>query len=438
MSSRRLPEVQTLCPVPEGMKSKPWYRDRLPSRCFRSSTKGLKFTDSLNSQRWIFLKSGIDDFRRGNVPACSDLISHHPRESIFPLLYHKENLPVQKRPPKKSFSDLLSRLSSTQKTTRQNIEKIDYYLAQHPLALYPNLEESLPLELLKQVLKILDPHKCLEDEWAYCQDGIEIKRQPWIGMVKTPECLPLEIPKPQPVKSPYRSFRGEEKAEEVDMGYLPALEEHIQRAAKEFCEWVSSFGGNESIDVATVLKLFETSYEYPKGYNILHLMKMNQMPLDLRQGVGLTRLQEMQCAVEELDYEKKMKRTKNPYKPDWVKISYGAWYLNTNLWKKRRANEPLLDPKAEASSNYEKLKANLLERDATLMELHGTVAFKEFIERKGYRMPTFLSRLFAKKDDKCSPDVSRRPSPQDSQIQLQLKPKNKNKMKEGKLNRSNK
>ncbi|XP_031797824.1 protein FAM47E [Sarcophilus harrisii] len=423
MSERDVSEVQSLCSLHQAKNIEPWYKERLPSKCFRSTQRRLKCPDALNSHRWIFLKSGMDDFRKGGVPPCKDMMTQRPKEPFLPLIYHKKGHSVQKQQPKSmELSELFSKLSPTQKLHKENADKLEYFLAQHPLALYPNLEESLPVELLAQVLKILDPKKCLEDEWAYCQEGRQLDRKPWTGMLKVRECLPLEGPKPPPVKNPYRFFRGEEKAEEEEFSYFPALEDHIRRTAKEFCDWVSDFGENDKMDVATIMKLFETSYECPKTYNVLHLMKMNQVPLDLKKGVELTRLQEMRYSLEEIDHERKTKRTKNPYKPEWVKFSYGAWYLHTNLWKKRRANEPLLDPKLEATSKYEKLKKNLLEKDATLLDLHATVAFKEFIERKGYRMPTFLSRLF-KKDDKNSPENNRKLSPQPSQLLLQLKAK---------------
>ncbi|XP_074084586.1 protein FAM47E [Macrotis lagotis] len=417
MGERKMPEIPSLYSVHESRELTSWYREKLPTKCFRSSKKGLKFPDALGSQHWIFLKSGMDDFRKGNAPPYKNIMTQQMKEPFLPLIYHKQDLSVQKGQPKlMEISEFFSKLSPSQKSHQKIIDKIDYALAQHPLALYPNLEESLPLELLTQVLKILDPHKCLKDEWAYIQDGIEPKKKAWDGM-KTRECLPLESPKPPPVKNPYRCIRGEEKKEVEEFNHFPALEEHIQKTAKEFCDWASSFGETDKIDVDTILKLFETSYEYPKIYNIVHLMEMNKIPLDLKKGVGLTTVQEIQYVLEEIDPERKLHRTKNPYKPDCAKFSYGAWYLHTKLWKKRRANEPLLDPKIEANSKSEKLKKNFVEKDATFMDLHGTVAFKEFIERKGYRMPSFLSKLFSKKDEQDYPPESNEiPPPPPSEL----------------------
>uniref|UniRef100_A0A5F9CIZ8 Family with sequence similarity 47 member E n=1 Tax=Oryctolagus cuniculus TaxID=9986 RepID=A0A5F9CIZ8_RABIT len=53
----------------------------------------------------------------------------------------------------------------------------------------------------------------------------------------------------------------------------------------------------------------------------------------------------------------------NPHRPKWVKMRYGAWYLNTKLWRKQRADEPLVDPKvlrqAQDESSRRKLRAQV-------------------------------------------------------------------------------
>nr|XP_006014188.1 PREDICTED: protein FAM47E-like [Latimeria chalumnae] len=75
------------------------------------------------------------------------------------------------------------------------------------------------------------------------------------------------------------------------------------------------------------------------------------------------------------------------YHPSWVKIKYGAWYLDPSKWKKRRADEPLQDPDAKEDDMELELRTKLIEQDAELRQLHGIHAFKEFIERKGCRRP---------------------------------------------------
>ena len=48
-----------------------------------------------------------------------------------------------------------------------------------------------------------------------------------------------------------------------------------------------------------------------------------------------------------------------PHKPKWVKMRYGAWYLNPKLWKKQRADEPLVDPKVLCTAQDENFEKEL-------------------------------------------------------------------------------
>uniref|UniRef100_A0A8C0GSM4 Uncharacterized protein n=1 Tax=Chelonoidis abingdonii TaxID=106734 RepID=A0A8C0GSM4_CHEAB len=77
------------------------------------------------------------------------------------------------------------------------------------------------------------------------------------------------------------------------------------------------------------------------------------------------------------------------YQPKWEKIRYGAWYLDPKTWRKQKVNEPLEDPKAAADAiqNLRKRFSEKVLQEAEVMQLHGTHAFKEFLERKGYRKP---------------------------------------------------
>ena len=40
-----------------------------------------------------------------------------------------------------------------------------------------------------------------------------------------------------------------------------------------------------------------------------------------------------------------LSQAKGKYVPSWVKVKYGAWYLNPRTWKARPKDEPLQDPK---------------------------------------------------------------------------------------------
>lgn len=50
-------------------------------------------------------------------------------------------------------------------------------------------------------------------------------------------------------------------------------------------------------------------------------------------------------------------------------MRYGAWYLNTKLWKKQRADEPLVDPKVSRKAQEEKFKKELQEQVCAYAEI---------------------------------------------------------------------
>lgn len=50
-------------------------------------------------------------------------------------------------------------------------------------------------------------------------------------------------------------------------------------------------------------------------------------------------------------------------------MRYGAWYLNTKLWKKQRADEPLVDPKVSHKGQDENFKKELQEQVCVYAEI---------------------------------------------------------------------
>ena len=51
------------------------------------------------------------------------------------------------------------------------------------------------------------------------------------------------------------------------------------------------------------------------------------------------------------------------YTPSWVKVKYGAWYLDPKTWKVREANKPLRDPReieGKQMSDSKKKSKNLV------------------------------------------------------------------------------
>uniref|UniRef100_G3T2J1 Family with sequence similarity 47 member E n=1 Tax=Loxodonta africana TaxID=9785 RepID=G3T2J1_LOXAF len=372
--------------VPVGMNYRPrWSGDGIPKKCFpKHKNRHRCKNTSLNSQQWIFVRKGLDDFRKG-CPPCQGLITKGPQEGFLPLIYHQVPPPVPKTRENKLPKEaaVFAKLSPAQRARKAFIEDIEAHLARHPLALYPNLEDDLPVELLLKVLEVLDPDRKLEDTWAYCQD---IRKT--IHNVYLHNGYSESTSKKPPVSHSGKWVYEEKKPRETDTLRDPPLHENIRKEVGDFCNWVATLGSS-TIDEEFILKQFDTDYGNKPSNDVFHMLRLNQVPLELKSKVGLNKPQELDFSFQELDCKRKLQKPQNSYKPEWVKIRYGAWYLNTKLWKKQRADEPLVDPKillqAQVSNHC---LEDLFE------ELHGTVAFKDFILSRGYRMPSVSSLLF--------------------------------------------
>lgn len=128
------------------------YKEKLPSKCFQDYIINERFSDALNSQRWRFLKSGLDDFRNGYPPPSDNIIIRGKSGPVPIILQYKKMNASQMVPykarelPTKSSVDL-SKLSVAQKAKKDYIVQAERCLMQHPLALYPHLEESVSPEV---------------------------------------------------------------------------------------------------------------------------------------------------------------------------------------------------------------------------------------------------------------------------------------------------
>nr|XP_012612396.1 protein FAM47A-like [Microcebus murinus] len=380
-------------PMPVGMTGKPWYNDKLPSKCFaKHKNRLLKFPTSLNSRQWIFVKEGLDDFRKG-CPPCEGLITRSPKEAFLPLISHRVPQPAPRTSQRKLSKDagLFSRLSRAQQARKAFVEDIEAHLTQHPLALYPNLEEDLPADHLLKVLEVLDPERKLEDTWAYCEDDRKRTRKPmkpckhysrkaFLGPPRTPTTHPEDL-------------LQEETPSTADVLTDPLPDRYIPKGVYDFCKWVATFAdGDLDIDEEFIMKEFEVECDYKLTYDDdLHIKKIKQLTSELKYSSKLNEREAIKLSLRELDIERKFQKPPNPYKPNWVKMRYGAWYLKPKLWKKLINDEPLIDPKILLEAEARARQPDIID------DLYGTIAFKDFILSKGYKMPDFLEKLFLRK-----------------------------------------
>ncbi|ELK09453.1 Protein FAM47E [Pteropus alecto] len=388
---------RTLEPMPLGMNCKPWYQDKLPSKCFaKHKNRFLKFPTSLDSRQWIFVKEGLDDFRMG-CPPCENMITRGPMEGFLPIIDHRVSQPASKKSRKKlpAEVDMFSTLSPAQQARKAFVEDSEASLTKCPLTHYLNLEESLPEDLLLNVLEVLYPDKKLEDTCTYCQGTRKRMKSPTKLREKPPAEIYLEPPKKTPLKPSDNSLPEKKRKKKSDTKDFPKgspLHRKIPRAVRKFCRWVDTFG-DLGIDEEFIMKQFDIGHECNPTYGTGKIKKISQVPLELRYSIQLDPIKERKFSLQEDTWERKLQKPYDPYKPNRVKIRYGAWYLKPKLWKKLINDEPLLDPLLEDEGG---IFGKNREPDI-IDDLYGTIAFKDFIVSKGYDMPGVLEKLFMRK-----------------------------------------
>ncbi|EPQ11872.1 Putative protein FAM47D [Myotis brandtii] len=396
----------------------------------------------MDSRRWVFVKEGVDDFRTG-CSSTEDVITRGPREGFLPIIAHR--IP---RPPPKKFhrqppkgADLCSKLSLAQQARKAFVENIEASLTQHPLANCPNLEEALPPDLLLKVLEVVDPDRELEDTWAYCEGTKERKKTPThlceehpeeVNLeppqavnLEPPEALNLEPPQAVNLESPWKLKLESPEEEPEEQAHVETAKESLlsylfslfpkedtnaacttdipkvpvfqkaRRTIREFCRWIDDKFGDIGIDEESIMKKFEIDFEGPLTHNTVKIKKINQLPSNIRPCKQLDEIKQRKFSLQEDDWERKLRKRQDPYKPKREKIRYGAWYLDPKCWKKLVNDQPFPDPKAVHDREYWTYRRHL-EPDV-IDELYGPIAFKDFIVSKGYKMPGVIEKMFLRK-----------------------------------------
>lgn len=281
-------------PMPLDVTCKPWYKDKLLSKCFAKHKNVLpKFPTSLDSRRWIFVKELLDDFRKG-WPPCEDLITRSPKEGFLPWIVHR----VPQHAPKKGQKKLpeeanpFSTLSPAQLAQKAFVENIEPQLTKHPLALYPNLEENLPADLLLKVLEVLDPDGKLEDTRAYCQGPRKRTKSPTKLRKKRPGKVYLEPPKKAPVSHPATLHHEDKKSSREDSLTDPPVHREVPKAIRKSFQWAAAFG-NLGIDEELITKLCEVGCEWPPAQDTVYMRKVTQVPSKVKYSIGIEKMEKI-------------------------------------------------------------------------------------------------------------------------------------------------
>ncbi|XP_077984270.1 protein FAM47E-like [Glandiceps talaboti] len=394
------------------IRNQPWYKERLKIKYLKSK-KPTDVSGTLLGSHWTFLKTGLDDFRDGLPPPVEDDIfiqgSKGPEPNVTGDSEHKNPKQTVNRHRFTKNQVVYSKTLPLHEMRRDHIDEMEYGLTQHPLALYPHLEECMPPDVFEDVVDLLDPEMNLGSE-ADDEDFDELE-----------DTFPEDVSQPnQPQDSSNeKDTQSSEQSQEVDEGatrnpYMwlpkkeetqkddkkhgkkrsdsPSQDEHIKEVTKEFCDWVESLGGeSNNVEEATIHSLFASGYETKPALSVpIHVVELTNVPPELRMSAQVTPQGSAQTTRND---GKQDWAGGDGYTPSWIKQNYGAWYLNPKTWKRRPVNEPLQDPKELKDKEMSESKKKSFAMDEQLAPLHGAKAFKDFIEKKNNRMPEFLNRV---------------------------------------------
>ncbi|XP_072352422.1 protein FAM47E isoform X2 [Scyliorhinus torazame] len=374
---------------------RPWYKERIKTKILR---KNNLQSDALNGHRWRFLKNGLDDFRDGFPPQLQEdlaIIQSEKGAGLSPFLKNvaESFKPAQRVSKRLTKSQIcFSKSLPLQQTRREQMEEIEYGLSQHPLALYPHLEEGMSPELFEEIVGILDPEMVLSGE-DICEE-LPAEEKAQVTQLKEDKAHSSKCSEDEESenRNPYKwiLFRGTQKEDQktkLKWDTSPQQDEEIKQITKEFCDWVTSLGGeNNNIEEATIMSLFASDYETSSSLAIpIKVMELTNIPGELRMIVG----------VPPPKPSAKIRKTTDLESTHVIKCLYGAWYMDPKTWRKRKIDEPLLDPSSVAQQNQSHLPEGTGAMDEVVRRLHATISFLKFVKARGHRKPEFLEKIFA-------------------------------------------
>lgn len=393
------------------IKHQPWYCERLNTKYERKP--------ALVASSWTFLKDGLDDFRDGKPPVIDSSIIIKGNKGIKPSLFGSDSFDGQK--PKQRIRKELnkedivySKCAPNQQKRKDRVDFVERNLLNHPLALYPHIEDAVPPGLFEDIIDLLDPSLALNDDHGYQEE--DLPSLP--GTASTVEHLDIKISSEYVLREACSGYNKAMKSKliqankptniieedsKVGRKVNPTQVTKIETVTNEFCGWVRDLGGDKNnIEEATINNLFASGYDTKPTLSVpVHVVELTNVPPELRADANMSSYE--QNTIQE---EEKI----NGYTPSWVKVKYGAWYLDPKSWKVRQGDEPLEDPKEIEGKLLSESRKKSKELDKVLSTLHGAKSFRSFIENKGARNPEFLEGVSSNIEDDVRSETRRTPS----------------------------
>ncbi|PAA71295.1 hypothetical protein BOX15_Mlig005114g1 [Macrostomum lignano] len=403
----------------------PWYKERINLKYSKATGPGNPGKVNVGKD-WVFVKDGLDDFRDGLPPITEgSVVIRNPNAGLGPALKSHN---TGATPIKQSVNDgrytkeeiCFSKQTPLQRKQRQHISELEYGLVQHPLALYPHLEESVPPEVYDDIVDLLDPEMTLletegvDEATLLSADGqhqASTRHQEVQTSADSNGSGGATGERAKSSKSAdgrhfYSWIKKREEAAATAAGrdadarprQEPAKDPHIEKVTKDFCEWVASLGGEaNNIEESTVMSLFASGYETKPALSVpIHVVELTSIPPELRQNIALPpqRHQDREEAEMEREYLRRLgKEAGDSTDPGWMKFRYGAWYLEPETWRKLPAGQLLEDPEERKDTKQLEARQRAQEMNETLSSLHGARSFIDFMKKKDTRKPEFLTQV---------------------------------------------
>uniref|UniRef100_S4RE94 Uncharacterized protein n=1 Tax=Petromyzon marinus TaxID=7757 RepID=S4RE94_PETMA len=393
------------------------YKERLLAKQIKWGKKS-ELGGSYDCRRWRFLRPNLDADWQGLPPVLTtaSLLAYNAATQHAVSSSARSANSAADLEPHQIFVDqrrYLSRLTPLQQARRALVEETECGLREHPLALYPHLQQSLDPELFEEVVNLLDPE--MRRFEASLQEDVEpppVEQEDEEDMDNAngedtkPEPYPIED-RPTTISStregryqnPYRwlpKVEGSSKEDRRGRRKPPSgssQDEDLKRVTHDFCDWVASLGGeSDVIEESTLMSLFASGYETKPPLTVpIHVVELANVPPELRSAAGATPDSAPSANANGTSAHKTGAGPQQ--QPQSGRMCYGAWYLPPATWKKKPQNEPLEDPNVVQEREASEAKKRATAIDTQLLHLHGALAFRKFVDEKGARRPQFLEQV---------------------------------------------
>ncbi|XP_014773367.1 uncharacterized protein LOC106871430 isoform X2 [Octopus bimaculoides] len=408
------------------IQHQPWYKERLKTKYLKPLKSKIP-SKSLNWKNKFLLKNGVDDFRDG-LPLITDGSYLSQPKSLAKL---KEEVPKYQRFTKEQIC--YSKKFPLAEERWNKLQLLEYTLLQHPLALFPHLELCVDKKVFLDIVKLLDPEmynpQSPEEMDTSTKDVTEMKIinqfasniiQPNLNenaanhqmegqkkQLENKSSFANSVPVAnsnndgETLRNPYRwlTTKNEDKNKEQKKGdrISDAHNDHVKNVIQEFCEWVSSLGGDNSIDESTINALFSNDYENKPTLSVPieivdisqgthHNLDVSDKVYQNHKPIQNKTLKQRPAAkpstLPPLPHKNSKNHTEQVSPFPTKRPVFGAWYLPVKAWKKEDNENQLEDSKELPSEELSERK-----------KLSISLAFLDWINNRGYRKPEFLKEI---------------------------------------------